>query len=556
MPWIGAVLAERARAGRGTPRRSRRALPSSATSAGVARLARRARPPAPASASDARAARRRPRRRRERREPVPAALLVDADRDDVEALRVERLQHRPRGDDGDLVLGRAAAEEHRRIAAGSRRPAAHCRHRLQRPHEVVDQVLGVLGADRDPDQPVADPGGLALVRRQLPVRGGARVASPRSAGRRTTSRRRATRSDFAQPRGGVVAVARARTTASRRTRPRSNSAGRERVVGMRRQARVPDLGDLGVAVQRTRPAPSRSRTGVPSAARASARRAGRATRRTPRPSFPARAPCGGCARPARASRRPSRRSGRRGRRCTSRSSARPASTPGIASGRSRYGDATELSTISGTCRARRTRPRCPATSVTRKVGLASGLDTDERGVVADAPRRPPRVRVDEGGLDAVAAGRPARAARTFRRRRSSGLTTWPPRLDQGREHGVHRGHAAGERPRGLGVVQRREHVVQRGVGRAAVPAVDVAGAALVDQVGVVLERVVAVVGGQPDGRRDGLLGLARDLAGVDGAGGEPLLVLLGRSSSTRPAYPTACRWIPLESPRSWVSSSA
>src|SRR5687768_8810764 len=63
--------------------------------------------------------------------------------------------------------------------------------------------------------------------------------------------------------------------------------------------------------------------------------------------------------------------------------------------------------------------------------------------------------------------------------------------------------------------------MQRGVGGVAVAAVNVAGAPLVDDVGVVLRALVEVVGRQPDGRRHGLLIDRRRLVAlVDGSGGE------------------------------------
>src|SRR5262249_48864715 len=48
----------------------------------------------------------------------PAAALVDADQDRLEAVAVEHLDDEARGEQRDLVLGRSAAEDHRDAELG------------------------------------------------------------------------------------------------------------------------------------------------------------------------------------------------------------------------------------------------------------------------------------------------------------------------------------------------------------------------------------------------------------------------------------------------------
>src|SRR5580692_8624224 len=107
---------------------------------------------------------------------APAAQVV-ASRAKVSAVR-------RRGDVG-MILGSAAANGEWRIANGSkiRTPFATryslfailASHRRQRRHDVLDQVVGVLEAGGEAQEPVADAELVALRRREALVRGGGRV---------------------------------------------------------------------------------------------------------------------------------------------------------------------------------------------------------------------------------------------------------------------------------------------------------------------------------------------------------------------------------------------
>ena len=104
----------------------------------------------------------------------PAAVAGDLDRRDLVALRVEGVDHRLRGRDGDLVLRRAAAHEHRD-------PAAH--HGVT----VVSVVSGVVVAGGG----VVERGTVSVVVGRVlvsTVGGGARVLADRDRHRRARLR--------------------------------------------------------------------------------------------------------------------------------------------------------------------------------------------------------------------------------------------------------------------------------------------------------------------------------------------------------------------------------